>query len=317
MLDPFYSDDTLTLHHGPALDVLRELPAESVACIVTSPPYFAQRAYGDDPAEHGAEQTVGEFVDAMRAVMAECRRVLEPTGTLWLNLADTYSGRANARMSPRSNRTRGHQHNPGVTPPQRNTIADAPFKSLLMVPERVALGMVEDRWVLRNKITWHKPNATPESVNDRFTTKSELVYLFSKGPRYWFDLDPLREVGGSRPSAVSPAGATWNRESHPGGSNPGDHWTVDDDYEHAEHHWTIPTTPFPGAHFAVMAPEVARRCIVAGARPGGVVLDPFSGSGTTGMVAAKHGHPYIGVDLYEDNLRLSLETRLQMGALIP
>ena len=191
-----------------------------------------------------------------------------------------------------------------------------------MVPERVAMAMIGDRWVLRNKITWHKPNATPESVNDRFTTKREPIYLFSKRPRYYFDLDALRERGNGGAQG-RPLADNWNRDTHPLGRNPGDHWLIGDHDEDMAlmddlglNAWTIPTHPFPGAHFAVMTPEVARRAIVAGARPGGVVLDPFSGAGTTGMVAAKHGHPYIGVDLYEQNLRLSLETRLQMGALL-
>ena len=170
-----------------------------------------------------------------------------------------------------------------------------------------------DRWILRNDVIWAKSNGMPESVRDRLTAKHEHIFLFAKSPRYYFNLDPIREPHASEPGreganymrgqkAMRPVGPNSGTYSE-GGRNPGDVWT-------------IPTVPFPGAHFAVFPPALAERAVLAGCKPGGTVLDPFSGSGTTGMVAARHGHRYVGIDASRDYLDLSLRTRLAQGALI-
>lgn len=336
-MQPYFQDDSVTLYQGAAVKVLAELPPASVACIVTSPPYFGLRSYGDSPDEQGGEPTLPDFIAGLRDVFREARRVLEPGGTMWVNIGDTYSSKANARIAYTGNRAKGHGNIAGVTPPQRNTTKEAPYKSLLMVPERLAMSLVDDGWLLRNRITWHKTNGTPESVVDRFTAKSEALFLFSKSTRYWFDLDSLREAHTMRPQRrlakkvdAIPRGdgqpaQTWASYSkrrdpkvdgHPLGRNPGDCWTIDDPAGAVPEVWSVPTQPFKGAHFAVMAPEIARRAIIGGCRPGGTVLDPYSGSGTTGMVAAQLGHPYIGVDLYKEYLDLSLSTRLANAALL-
>lgn len=170
----------------------------------------------------------------------------------------------------------------------------------------------QDRWILRNDIIWAKPNAMPESVTDRLSSRHEHLFMLTKSPRYWFDLDPIREPHASEPGreganymrgqkAMRPVGPNSGAYSE-GGRNPGDVWT-------------IATQPFPGAHFAVMPIEIARRAIVAGCKPGGTVLDPFSGSGTTGLAAQRVGRKYVGIDLNADYLALSLRTRLQQAAL--
>ena len=342
MNPPYYQDDAVTLHHGPALDVLATLPDESANCIVTSPPYFGLRSYlpADHPDKHreqGAEASPAEFIEGMRAVFAEARRVLAKDGTLWVNIGDSYhSGRGNQWTAP-------GKSGGALTHPRRATcLPSSAFgpgkpKSLIGIPWRLAFALQDDGWILRNDIVWAKPNAMPESVTDRLAVKHEYVFMFSRSRRYWFDLDPIREplahpaestqnswardtkeadVPGQtmrqhradRPGKgggtnLRPTGRQHLTPDTHGGRNPG---TV----------WTIPTTSFPGAHYAVMTPALAERCILAGCRPGGTVLDPYSGAGTTGMVANRHGRRYVGIDLDAKALDLSLRTRLAQGALM-
>ncbi|HLS49345.1 MAG TPA: site-specific DNA-methyltransferase [Actinomycetaceae bacterium] len=310
MSAPYYQDEHLTLHHGDALDVLRRMDAGSVDCIVTSPPYYGLRDYGVD-GQLGAEASPAEYVENMRALFAEARRVLADDGTLWLNLGDSYSGyHGNKRVGdgPAPSDKPGYRENMRISLP-----GGVPPKNLLGIPWRVAFALQDDGWILRNDIIWHKPNAMPESVTDRLSTRHEHLFLFSKSRRYWFDLDAIRVPPGEsrNPAAVSPRkyghiqmgkGSINTDGWNAGPVNPGDVWT-------------IPTVPFPGAHFAVFPPALAERCILAGGKPGGTVLDPFSGSGTTGLAAAKHGRRYVGIDLNADYLDLSLRTRLQQPGL--
>lgn len=317
-MDPYYSDESVTLHHGDALTVLRDLPDASVDCCVTSPPYFGLRDYGVE-GQHGAESSPAEYVERMRALFTEVRRVLADDGTLWLNLGDSYySGRGASTGVDEKNPARRF----GVRAVDKGGVDWAKPKNLLGIPWRVAFALQDDGWILRNSIIWHKPNAMPESVTDRLSTRHENVFLLSKSKRYWFDLDPIREeqspVSIARAQRADMRGKEGWAEAYHGnpptglarqserdtsiGRNPGDVWT-------------IATQPYPGAHFAVMPPALAERCILAGCKPGGTVLDPFSGSGTTGLAAAKHGRRYVGIDLNADYLDLSLRTRLQQPGL--
>lgn len=328
----YYQDDSVTLYHGDALNVLETMDSGSVDCIVTSPPYFGLRDYGVD-GQIGAETSPAEFVETLRAVFAEARRVLADDGTLWLNLGDSYASNAsnNGGYSASStldgftsSATKGRRANEEGLRQRLNP--GVPHKNLLGIPWRVAFALQDDGWILRNDIIWHKSNAMPESVTDRLSTRHEHLFMFSKKPRYWFGLDAIREpheesslyhqeVARRRPHAAGKSGAqivpgqsaqsgmaAGRRELNPLGRNPGDVWT-------------IATQPFPGAHFAVMPRALAERAIQAGCKPGGTVLDPFSGSGTTGLAAAKYGHKYVGIDLNHEYLDLSLQTRLQQPGL--
>lgn len=308
-MEPYYQDESVTLWHGDSLTVLRDLPSGSVDCCVTSPPYFGLRDYGVD-GQLGAEASPAEYVENLRAVFAEVRRVLADDGTLWLNLGDSYSTYAGNRGVS----TTGFSRNDPMpaAPKGAGLSGDRPAKNLLGIPWRVAFALQDDGWILRNSIIWHKPNAMPESVMDRLSTRHENVFMLSKRARYWFDLDAVREPHVSEPGreganclrgqkAMRPVGPNSGNYSE-GGRNPGDVWS-------------IPTQPYPGAHFAVMPSTLAERCVLAGCKPGGTVLDPFSGSGTTGMAAAKHGRRYVGIDLNADYLDLSLRTRLAQPGL--
>ena len=303
----FYSDESVTLWHGDALNVARTLPDGAADCIVTSPPYFGLRDYGVE-GQYGLEESPAEYVETMRALFAELRRVLADDGTLWLNLGDSYAnpsgGGTQGSSGQRASRTFTAVSSGGCTA--------LPAKNLIGIPWRVAFALQDDGWTLRNAIVWHKPNAMPESVTDRLGNRYEHLFLLSKSRRYWFDLDAIREpqdsigsrhegASGYRDGHPSKGGIT-HRQLNPSGKNPGDVWTV-------------PTSPFTEAHFAVYPPALVERCVLAGCKPGGVVLDPFSGSGTTGLAATKLGRRYVGIDINAGYLDLSLRTRLAQSAL--
>jgi len=316
MTAPYYADESVTLHHGDALAVLRDMPVASVDCCVTSPPYFGLRDYGM-AGQMGTESRPAEYVEGMRAVFAAVRRVLADDGTLWLNLGDTYS--SNPSWGRGKSTLGGRPQNAIPRGPRGDGVnrTGMPPKNLIGIPWRVAFALQDDGWILRNDIIWAKPNGMPNSVTDRFATKHEHLFLFAKSARYWFDLDPVRQ-----PHAESSIArfATPIKFQHPSADNNGQRGQLDGGHlpDHGTNPgdvWTIPTSPFPEAHFAVMAPALAERCVIAGCKPGGVVLDPFSGVGTTGMVAAKHGRRYVGIELNAETLALSLRTRLAQPGL--
>jgi site-specific DNA-methyltransferase (cytosine-N4-specific) len=313
-----YQDDTITLHQGDAAEVVATLPDKSVNCVVTSPPYFGLRDYGV-PGQIGAEKSPAEYVERLRALFSDVRRVLADDGVMWLNIGDSYAGSMGGQavtkgFHAKSLAAAAHP----VKAPKWSTPGMPAQKNLMGIPWRVAFALQDDGWILRNAIVWSKPNAMPESVTDRLSTRYEMVFMFSKTRRYWFDLDPIREAvqennhtghvfGGANKAAKLDTGSASRRTGGVyvptgAGRNPGDVWE-------------IPTTPFPGSHFAVFPPELPRRCIVAGCKPGGTVLDPFHGSGTTGMVAVRNGRKYVGIELNPEYLDLSLRTRLADGVL--
>lgn len=268
-MSAYYQDETITLLHGDSLEQARTLTDGSVDCIVTSPPYFGLRDYGTG-GQYGLEESPAEYVETMRALFSELRRVLADDGTLWLNIGDSY-------YSGNGSPTGSDDRRPGRRGFKR--ILDKPGqpwarkKNLLGIPWRVAFALQDDGWNLRNDIIWRKPNVMHEPVNDRYYSSHEHIFMFSKSKIYNFSGDRDADV------------------------------------------WDVNTKPFPAAHFAVFPPEIPRRCILAASKPGGTVLDPFSGSGTTGLAAQELGRKYIGIDLSADYLKLSLETRLQNAVL--
>ena len=339
---PYYQDDAVTLWHGDSLAVLRDLPSGSVDCCVTSPPYFGLRDYGVD-GQLGAEASPAEYVEAMRAVFSEVRRVLAEDGTLWLNLGDSYSGGGASGPTSSSSTLRGNGHVGGgpkqkagagrpsawrdkapVAGPRNLPSGGLAAKNLLGVPWRTAFALQDDGWILRQEVIWAKRNCMPEAVTDRPSRSHETVFLFSKKPRYWYDADAIREdsdpeqeAHNERYARVYAAQADRAATTgQPGNqNNAGVHSRPGKPGRNARSVWTISSQPFPGAHFATMPATLAERCILAGCKPGGTVLDPFSGSGTTGLAAAKHGRRYVGIDLNADYLDLSLRTRLAQPGL--
>jgi site-specific DNA-methyltransferase (cytosine-N4-specific) len=295
----YYADDTVTLLLGDALAVVADLPDESVDCIVTSPPYYGLRDYGT-PGQYGLESTPAEYVATMRDLFSEARRVLTGDGTLWLNLGDSYSGSwgNQGRGEPRPMKQEVHDGRypdkgtrTGAVPP-----GTPPAKNLLGIPWRTAFALQDDGWILRNEIVWHKPNAMPESVRDRLSSRHEHLFMFTKSAKYWFDLDAIREPH-TAPERKAGARAFRARDLNHERTSTGAYSGPDARGRNPGDVWSIATQPYPEAHFATFPMSLPLRCIKAGCKPGGVVLDPFSGSGTTGAAARTLDRKYVGIDL--------------------
>ncbi len=289
---------------GDALSALREMPDGSVRCCVTSPPYWGLRDYGV-AGQLGLEPTPQEYVAAMVAVFREVRRVLADDGTLWLNLGDSYSSGTRTTQVAPTLRAKGHDEASGkaeylngfaVRPGAVEGLAG---KQLIGIPWRVAFALQEDGWWLRSDIIWAKPNPMPESVTDRPTKAHEYLFLLSKSARYYYDSDAIAEP------SVYKAGEGGNQSFGAAGGKAeiaygslvsGKKWDSDGT-RNARTVWQIATQPFSGAHFATFPTELPRRCILAGSAPGDTVLDPFSGAGTTLLVADRLGRNGLGVEL--------------------
>ena len=258
---------------GEAAEVLRTLPVSTVDCVVTSPPYFRQRDYEGSDRQVGLEKSPAAYAERLVGTLHELRRVMKPSGTLWLVIGDKYDD-----------------------------------GELLGMPWRVALAMKDDGWRLRGDCIWHKPNAMPSSTKTRPTVDHEYIFFFTAGRDYYYDADAIREPhvtfgenskmrGGRRhffqrggtPEAGKNGGDSnlhngrWDQAFHPLGRNKR---TV----------WSIPLSKFRDAHFAVFPESLVETCIKAGCPAGGLVLDPFCGSGTTAVVAQRLGRDYLGID---------------------
>lgn len=249
---------------GDAHSALSTLDDQSVQTVVTSPPYWGLRDYGV-AGQIGAEPTVDEFVEKLVKVFADVRRVLRDDGTLWLNIGDSYtSGGRTWRQSDKKLPARGMDYRPktpdGLKP-----------KDLIGVPWRLAFALQQDGWYLRTDIVWQKPNGNPESVKDRPTRVHEFLFLLTKAERYYYDYESVKEP-------TDNGRGTKARRSV----------------------WSINTEPFPEAHFACFPTKLVEPCVLAGSRPGDVVLDPFFGSGTVGEVARKLGRNFVGIELHEE-----------------
>lgn len=301
-----------TIFVGNCKETLSYLPDQSVHTCVTSPPYFGLRDYGMSD-QIGLEETPESFVAELVDVFREVRRVLRDDGTLWLNLGDSYSNGGRKTRAPDDklpHRKNGFRPSDGMKP-----------KDLLGIPWRVAFALQADGWYLRQDIIWHKPNPMPESVKDRCTKAHEYIFLLSKSPNYYFDSGTIKEpaVGKSTGAADSFKRTNSKRGVAHVGQTTGTHREnrpdvpYDGDTRNRRDVWTVATKPYKGAHFATFPPDLIEPCVLAGCPIGGIVLDPFGGSGTTGMVANKHGRDAWLCELNPDYAQLALE-RIGPGA---
>ena len=273
---------------GDSRTALRDIPDGCVDTVVTSPPYYLQRDY-DDKRQVGEEKGPEDYIDSIVQVMDECQRALKKSGTLWLNVGDKYMNR-----------------------------------KLLGMPWRVAFALCDAGWHLRSDIIWHKPNAMPHPVSTRPTTDHEYIFLFSKSAEYYYDADAIREphitfsdnskMKGGRnhfgkrhgtPESGKNSGnsnlhdARWDQAFHPKGRNKR---TV----------WSVPLGKFREAHFAVFPPKLIEPCILSGCPVGGVVLDPFFGAGTVGLVALELGRKYVGIELNKEYVKIAKKRLLDI-----
>lgn len=279
---------------GDCMEKLATLESESVDCCVTSPPYWGLRDYGVD-GQLGLEPTPELYIAHMRMVFEQVRRVLKPQGTLWLNLGDSYAagGSGGASVKSRLNGGRGVGPNEKVSLMQgrslpRKVPPGLKRKDLVGIPWSLAFALRNDGWYLRQDIIWHKPNPIPESVRDRCTKGHEYIFLFAKSQKYYFDIDAIKEPAicgwnGAQAGSVQREGETRQKRSV----------------------WSVTTKPFKGAHFATFPPDLIEPCILAGCPKGGVVLDPFFGAGTVGLVAKKHERRWIGIELNKEYVQIA------------
>jgi DNA modification methylase len=362
---------------GDALDELKKLPAESVQCAVTSPPYFGLRDY-KVPGQIGLEKSPAEYVARLVEVFAEVRRVLRNDGTLWLNLGDSYAANRGGTGMPAetlaggigghgnelAHRGRGERNDYN---PKRDCLKyGLKHKDLIGIPWRVAFALQADGWYLRSDIIWHKPNCMPESVTDRPTRSHEYIFLLTKSAKYFYDAQAIAEPAslvslerslravsdnhkningapGQPPHSMNEPRPNRHGSTLQGGDH-GRYFLGDNIPEkerrpnqnrpdkqrgHGRRHqgfnerwdamsreeqcsgmrnkrdvWTVPTASYSDAHFATFPPDLIKPCILAGTRVGDTVLDPFAGSGTTGLVAREFGRHAILIELNQDYVAL-------------
>jgi DNA modification methylase len=317
----------IQLHLGDSLEIAKTLETRSVQTIVTSPPYWGLRDYGVS-GQLGLERTPEEYVCHLVELFRELRRVLRDDGTLWLNLGDSFwGGKGQSGANPPEYLDRRKERGSKTLEKKQHTIGRKGWtkpgdgkhdiikpKDRVGIPWRVAFALQADGWYLRSDIIWHKPNPMPESVTDRPTKAHEYIFLLSKSSKYYYDADAVREPTGSQ--------ASWEeyatlKKQRWGGKSGGD---ADSGFVYAGSYktnnskdgtkscthplgrnrrsvWTVTTKPFKGAHFATFPKDLIAPCILAGAPVGGVVLDPFTGSGTTGLVSVELGRSFVGMEL--------------------
>lgn len=302
---------------GDCRETMRDLAAKGVRvqCCVTSPPYYGLRDYGH-PGQIGLEKTPAEYVAALVEVFEGVRGLLADDGVLWLNLGDSYAGGGGGNYSKSEKQTSHGEHITNVrNKPEWLAGAGLKPKDLVGAPWRVAFALQEAGWYLRQDVIWHKPNPMPESVTDRCTKAHEYLFLLSKSERYYWDAEAMKEeaVGQNLHDLTGPGYAapgqapnTGNRKAlrtdiesrHRSQIKGGQSLQAEPDGRRNRRSvWTVPTQPYSGAHFAVFPAALIEPCVLAGSRPGDLVLDPFMGSGTTAEVAQKLGRRWIGCEL--------------------
>lgn len=318
---------------GDALDVLKTLEDESINCCVTSPPYYNLRDYGCE-GQIGLEKTPEEYIQKLVEIFREVRRVLKKDGTLWVNIADSYAGSGKGASNYPENAKKYKQGtNKGSVGSylQKSNLTEYKRKDLIGIPWMLAFALRADGWYLRQDIIWHKPNPMPESVKDRCTKSHEYIFLLSKSPRYYFDDEAIAEpvADSSLNRYKQNIEKQKGSERVPGKTNGnmkaaaprygGKKYTETPDkfyrtksggaYDFRPRRkkrdvWTVTTKPFKGAHFATFPPDLIEPCILAGCPEGGIVLDPFGGSGTTGMIAKQNGRDFVLIELSEEYIKL-------------
>ncbi len=333
--------------HGDALCCLKTLPDESVDCVVTSPPYWALRDYGVK-GQQGLERTPEEYLGKLCAVFDEVHRVLKPHGTCWVNMGDTYASKTKGSGGTAQNTPDYARLKKRAGFQARTFAPGVPDKSLCLIPFRFALGMVERNWLLRNVLIWYKPNAFPSSAKDRFTVDFEYLFFFVKSRSYYFErqFEPHHDSTKKRVSSFRRNKERFDPARHKSdpksgvcpfavlsrictnGLNPRG--------RNKRCVWRIPVRSFAEKHFASYPQEIVETPIRAGCPPlvckacgratskkkceactcatrPGIVLDPFFGAGTTGVVAHKLKRTFVGIELNAEYIRIAKKRLRQAG----
>ena len=311
--EAFIKENTNKIICGDALKTLKNFPNESINCCITSPPYYGLRDYHKKE-QIGREKTVEEYLERLVAVFREVRRILKKDGTCFVVIGDSYAGTSSKKeqRDPKYPKGRNGQ-NSSIT----QKMLGYKSKDLMGIPWRLALALREDGWYLRSDIIWHKENAIPEACRDRPTRSYEHIFLLSKSPKYYYDYEqmaePMKEVSkkryvrGRKPDnkyLKENSGAKLQKinEARKYGEYKGDNIPQ---FRNKRDIWTINTTSFRGNHYAAFPPKLVEICTLAGCPKGGVILDPFIGSGTVGFTAFLHNRKYIGIELNAEYVSLA------------
>ena len=274
-----FEDKDYEILNGHASDVLKTVEDKSVRCCVTSPPYWGLRDY-DHENQIGGEESPEKFVESLVDVFSEVHRVLTDDGTFWLNIGDSYASYRDSKMTSqtmskgnaRSMRTTGGANNRN---PRILRKAGIKHKELCGIPWKLAFALQKFGWYLRQDIIWHKENPMPESVRDRCTRSHEYLFLLTKKDKYFYNNEAIKEEA------------------------------LDGSRKNKRDVWTTQTSKFRGGHFATFPKTLIEPCILAGSEEGDIVLDPFNGSATTGIVALNQKRKYIGCELNPDYIEIA------------
>lgn len=301
---------------GDSLTTLKTIESNTVDCVITSPPYFQLRKYGDNDLELGREKNIVNYINSMKLVFAEVYRVMKNEATCFVNISDTYNG--NKAKLTNQNKKRSQGDNDKICKQSDSTIQE---RSLCLIPERFAIAMAEIGFVIRNRIVWVKPNSMPESVKNRFTCDNELIFFMTKiSSGYYFktQYEKMKTIDTNQPRGSlgneTPNGGRRNEDNKQDQLGKNTYTGFNSRYEPPKElvrqlrsSWEISTEGISEAHFATFPKKLVERMILSGCplEDGRIVLDPFCGSGTTGMVAKEYGLDFIGIELYQKNVELS------------
>jgi DNA modification methylase len=299
---------------GDNIETLKTLPAAAVDCCITSPPYYGLRDYGVD-GQIGLEESPEEYIEKLVNVFREVRRVLSDEGTLWVNIGDCYSGSGKGGQSHYIKSENWHPTYPHIgTTARKNAVtkfAGEPRcpqgiknKDLIGIPWLLAFALRADGWYLRQDIIWNKPNPMPESVTDRCTKAHEYIFLLSKSANYYFDNNAIKEPATSTDNSIRDRDST-RLNNVPGRDKMGGLCKNDYIDRNKRDVWTVTTKPYKDAHFAVFPEALICPCVLAGSKEGGIVLDPFMGSGTTAVVAVKLLRKYVGCEINPEYIKIA------------
>lgn len=300
------------IYNEPCLETTARMEDNSIDCIITSPPYWQLRDYGY-PEQWGLEPTFNEYLEHLWSLMRECYRVLKPQGTCWVNLGDTYNNNSGGGGESCTTGNKKALEECGRRSKQDKRYAS---KCLLLIPHRFAIGCIDMGWIVRNDVIWAKRNGMPEPVTDRFSKKHEYMFFMVKSEKYYFDLDTVRDktlTGLDRIDTITVktnGSLTANNsgrlhefekngfvqmKNNPLGKNPG---SVSD-------FWDIPTKPSGSKHYAVYNDSLIAKPILAGCPEGGIIYDPFMGSGSTAEAALRANRKFIGSEMSEEYFKIA------------
>lgn len=303
------------IYLGNCIDVLKTFPEKSINCCITSPPYYGLRDYGVD-GQIGNEESPEEYIEKLVSVFDEVKRVLTDDGVLWLNLGDCWAGsnQGTGTKNPTAKQASNHGTNYMTTENHKSKLTKLNGykpKDLIGIPWMAAFALREAGWYLRQDIIWAKGNPMPESVRDRCTKSHEYIFLLTKSRKYYFDNISIKE-----PAVTTPKPRDKNKEGYQADYTKGDRFSKgervygSDGMRNKRDVWSVNTKPCKEAHFATFPDTLIEPCVLAGCPENGIILDPFMGAGTTGMVAKKHNRNYVGIELNPEYIKIA-ENRIK------